>query len=244
MAQDACHSAAHGRYAVFCVPLDCQRRSIRSIREKWRRSVPPPRRLTTLGVVAPVGNPQFPLVLSQGQSSDPSAGHPCSRQCLLKGCETLFLPRHFWDYYCSPNCRIAAQRWRRWRAAQIYRATAKGKQRRREQARCHRERKRFRSASSMNQLYRPSESSRSHPRRGQWLFVDRLTNRWDRSPKWSQFRSARRARAAEWPAGGVTWSARTPASFGTLRKGAESNRTRNLVWLNWERTGRPGVRAW
>lgn len=98
------------------------------------------------GVVAPVGHSQFPLVLSQGQLPEPSPGHPCSRQCLLKGCERWFLPRHFQDCYCSPNCRIAARRWRRWHAARRYRATANGKQRRREQAQRHRERKRLRSA--------------------------------------------------------------------------------------------------
>lgn len=93
-----------------------------------------------------MGHSQFPLVLSQGQLPEPSPGHPCSRQCLLKGCERWFLPRHFQDCYCSPNCRIAARRWRRWHAARRYRATANGKQRRREQAQRHRERKRLRSA--------------------------------------------------------------------------------------------------
>ena len=190
-----------------------------------------------------MGHPQFPLVLSQGQSPDPSPGHPCSRQCLLKGCERWFLPRHFQDCYCSPNCRIAAQRWRRWRAAQIYRATAKGKQRRREQARRHRERKRLRSAPQRTSFIAPPQSSRSHPPTAADVpSSDRLTNRWDRSPKWSQFRSARRQRG--WMAcrgcdvvGAYAGVARHVA------KSAESNRTRNLAWLSWERTGRPGVRA-
>jgi hypothetical protein len=93
-----------------------------------------------------VGHPQFPLVLCQGQSPDPLSGHPCSRQCLLKGCERWFLPRHFQDCYCSTECRIAAQRWRRWHAARSYRATPHGQERRREQARRSRERKRLRSA--------------------------------------------------------------------------------------------------
>jgi len=110
-----------------------------------------------------VGHSQFPLALSQGQSSDPLRGHPCSRQCILKGCERWFLPRHFRDYYCSPNCRIAAQLWRRWRAAQIYRATAKGKQRRREQARRHRERKRLRSAPDEPALPLPQVEPVSSP---------------------------------------------------------------------------------
>ena len=117
--------------------------------QRWRKvaaettTSPPP---DHSGVVAPVGHSQFPLVLSRGQSPDPHTGHPCSRQCLLKGCERWFLPRHFQDSYCSTECRIAARRWRRWRAARTYRATANGKQRHREQARRSRERKRLRSA--------------------------------------------------------------------------------------------------
>lgn len=93
-----------------------------------------------------MGHSQFPLVLFQGQPSDALPGHPCSRQCLLKGCERWFLPRHFQDCYCSTGCRIAARRWRRWHAARRYRATTNGKQRRREQAQRHRERKRIQSA--------------------------------------------------------------------------------------------------
>ena len=102
-----------------------------------------------------MGHVQFPLVLSQGQSPDPFSGHPCSRQCLLKGCERWFLPRHFQDCYCSPECRIAARRWRRWHAARRYRATTHGKQRRREQAQRHRERKRLRSALNATALPTP-----------------------------------------------------------------------------------------
>jgi hypothetical protein len=92
-----------------------------------------------------VGHSQFPLALSQGQSPDCPSGHPCSRRCLLKGCQRWFLPRHFQDRYCSPQCRIAARRWRRWYAAQRYRATANGQQRRRAQAQRHRDRQRHRS---------------------------------------------------------------------------------------------------
>ena len=83
------------------------------------------------GVYPPVGHPQFPLTLSQGQFPDSRRGHPCSRQCLLKGCERWFLPHHFQARYCSPACRMAARRWRRWYACQRYRATDHGKQRRR-----------------------------------------------------------------------------------------------------------------
>ena len=92
-----------------------------------------------------MGHSQFPLVLSQGQSRDPLSGHPCSCQCLLKGCERWFPPHHFQDYYCSPECRTAARRWRRWYASQRYRATANGMERRREQAPRHRDRQRLRS---------------------------------------------------------------------------------------------------
>ena len=93
-----------------------------------------------------MGHSQFPLILSQGQSPDSLPGHPCSRQCLLKGCERWFLPHHFQDRYCSAECRVAARLWRRWHAAMRYRATANGKQRRREQAQRHRDRQRLWSA--------------------------------------------------------------------------------------------------
>ena len=92
-----------------------------------------------------MGHSQFPLILFQGQSPDPLPGHPCSRQCVLKGCERWFLPHHFQDRYCSAECRVAARRWRRWHAAQRYRATANGKQRRCEQAQRHRDRQRLQS---------------------------------------------------------------------------------------------------
>jgi hypothetical protein len=97
------------------------------------------------GVYPPVGHPQFPLTLSQGQFPDSPRGHPCSRQCLLKGCERWFLPHHFQERYCSPACRMAARRWRRWYACQRYRATDHGKQRRRQQAQRRRDRQRLRS---------------------------------------------------------------------------------------------------
>ena len=108
-----------------------------------------------------MGHFQFPLVVSQGQSPDPLSGHPCSRQCLLKGCERWFLPRHFQDCYCSPECRIAARRWRRWHAARRYRATTHGKQRRREQARRHRERKQLQSALNETALPTPEDEPAS-----------------------------------------------------------------------------------
>jgi hypothetical protein len=67
-----------------------------------------------------------------------------SRVCLLKGCERLFQPSHPLHRYCSKSCQEAARQWRRWRAAQRYRATAQGQQQRREQSRRYRERQRQR----------------------------------------------------------------------------------------------------
>ena len=93
-----------------------------------------------------MGHSQFLPTASQGQSPNPLPGHPCSCRCLLKGCERWFLPHHFHDCYCSPECRQAARRWRRWHAARRYRVTANGKQGRREQAQRHRDRKRLRPA--------------------------------------------------------------------------------------------------
>ena len=102
-----------------------------------------------------MGHSQFPLVPFQGQSPDSRRGHPCSRQCLLKGCERWFLPHHFQDCYCSPDCRMAARRWSRWSASQRYRATANGRERRREQAQRHRDREQLRSASTESALPTP-----------------------------------------------------------------------------------------
>ena len=113
---------------------------------KWRRRVPPPRRLTTRESTLPWAIFSFPWSFPRVNHPTPLSGNPCLWQCFLKGCERWFLPRHFQDCYCSPNWRIAARRWRRWHAAKRYRATTHGKQRRREQARRHRERKRLRSA--------------------------------------------------------------------------------------------------
>ena len=74
--------------------------------------------------------------------------HHRPRRCLLKGCERLFWPRHPRSHYCGEACRHAARRWRRWRASQKYRATENGKQQRRKQAKCYRERVRERQAAS------------------------------------------------------------------------------------------------
>jgi hypothetical protein len=93
-----------------------------------------------------VGPFESPRARSPGQPGSASRRHPCCRRCLLKGCERWFLPRRPQARYCSPACREAAEHWRSWHAAQTYRATVQGKERRREQARRHRERVRQRSA--------------------------------------------------------------------------------------------------
>jgi hypothetical protein len=74
--------------------------------------------------------------------------HHRPRQCLLKGCERLFWPRHPRSHYCSEACCQAARRWRRWKASQQYRSTDHGKERRREQSKRYRERVRAREKAS------------------------------------------------------------------------------------------------
>jgi hypothetical protein len=81
----------------------------------------------------------------------PEDCHHRPRRCLLKGCERSFWPRHPRARYCSEACRLAGRRWRRWRASQRYRATENGKQRRREQSRCYRQRLRERQAASADE---------------------------------------------------------------------------------------------
>jgi len=92
-----------------------------------------------------VGPFECPRALARGQPGSFRRWHPCCRRCLLKDCERWFLPPWPQARYCSPTCREAAVRWRSWHAGQTYRATIQGKERRREQARRHRERVRQRS---------------------------------------------------------------------------------------------------
>jgi len=87
------------------------------------------------------------LVLVQHDGSSARGqvpGHCRSRICLLKGCEERFLPSHPLSRYCSDDCRQAARRWSRWRAACRYRASERGKECRRRQAIRYRERLRER----------------------------------------------------------------------------------------------------
>jgi hypothetical protein len=65
---------------------------------------------------------------------------PRFRRCLLKGCEQNFQPRRPRQRYCGEQCRKAARAWSRWKAQEIYRATAAGKQKRNGQSRRYRER--------------------------------------------------------------------------------------------------------
>jgi len=83
-----------------------------------------------------------PLALSQTSRPSHRARRP--RCCLLKGCERWFRPAHPGCRYCSAACRQAAQKWRRWRAQQKYRASSHGRQQRRAQARRYRQRCRSR----------------------------------------------------------------------------------------------------
>lgn len=63
-----------------------------------------------------------------------------ARRCLLKGCHRVYRPDHPLQRYCSEVCRREAQKWRRWKAQQKYRATILGKAKRNGQ--CRRRRKR------------------------------------------------------------------------------------------------------
>jgi hypothetical protein len=66
------------------------------------------------------------------------------RLCLLKDCDQWYRPVHPWCRYCSEKCRREAERWRRWRARQKYRASSNGRKQRQQQARRYRERCRAR----------------------------------------------------------------------------------------------------
>ena len=88
--------------------------------------------------------------------------HHRPRQCLLKGCERLFWPRHRRSNFCSKACQLKARRWRCWKAAQKYRSTDRGKERRREQSRRRRQRQRERKAASAD-ADTPREGQRLPP---------------------------------------------------------------------------------
>jgi hypothetical protein len=95
----------------------------------------------------------------------PEGCHHRPRRCLLKGCERLFWPRHWRTHYCSEGCRRKARHWQCWHASREYRATDRGKERRREQSRRHRERRRARQAVSAD-AEQPREGQRIPPGEG------------------------------------------------------------------------------
>ena len=80
-----------------------------------------------------------PIVLSGAASAPQGPPWRRLRRCLLKGCERWFRPVRPQCRYCSDACRRAAQRWRRWRAQQKYRASGNGRQHRQQQARRYRQ---------------------------------------------------------------------------------------------------------
>lgn len=92
-----------------------------------------------------MGQFECPRALAPRQPGGFCRWHSCCRRCLLKDCERWFLPPWPQARYCSLACQEAAEHWRSWHAGQTYRATVQGKERRREQARRHRERARQRS---------------------------------------------------------------------------------------------------
>jgi len=94
------------------------------------------------------------LVLIQHDCHRPGRQAPCRcrpRICLLKGCERWFSPLRSSARYCSKACSKAARRWTQWHAAQRYRASEKGKERRRQQAYRYRERVRQRRQAAQEQ---------------------------------------------------------------------------------------------
>jgi hypothetical protein len=91
----------------------------------------------------------------QGAEKRPGRGW---RLCLLKGCKKWFTPGHPLQRYCPDKCRREAERWRRWRAGLRYRATAKGKEKRR--AQCRRSRQRRKKGT------RPEPAREGHRKRG------------------------------------------------------------------------------
>ena len=68
---------------------------------------------------------------SPGQGSSRA---PRQRRCLLKGCEQFFKPDYPQARYCGAACQDAADRWRRWRADQVWRKTEGGRKCRRQQS--------------------------------------------------------------------------------------------------------------
>ena len=87
-----------------------------------------------------MGPPQDCLTAAGRQATGgfpPRAGR---RLCLLKGCEGWFVAGHPSQCYCSAECAERARAWRCWRDQVKYRATERGREKRRAQSRRWRER--------------------------------------------------------------------------------------------------------
>jgi hypothetical protein len=67
---------------------------------------------------------------------------PRQRRCLLKGCDRFYHPKHPLQRYCSEACRDETKRWGQYKAQHTYRATANGKEKRKEQSCRRRQRQR------------------------------------------------------------------------------------------------------
>jgi hypothetical protein len=86
----------------------------------------------------------------------PARRRPLPRQCLLKGCEQRFRPRHGRQRYCSASCRQAARKWSRWKSQVRYRTMAAGKEKRNGQSRRYRERVRNRKPAGKEAVAEPA----------------------------------------------------------------------------------------
>jgi hypothetical protein len=117
-----------------------------------------------VGASPPVGPPDYGLTALAEQCPRGRYSHIC----LLKGCERLFQPSHPLRRYCSKACQDAARQWRRWRAAQQYRATERGQQQRREQSRRYRERRRQRQAAAAAGAPEAVANEREGPREAEF----------------------------------------------------------------------------
>ena len=98
-----------------------------------------------------------PLQARRSPGARQGARRPRQRRCLLKGCEKRFRPTHPQARYCSPECRAAARRWRRWRASRQYRRTASGQEKRQAQSRRYRCRCAERKRAAEAQVAHPAE---------------------------------------------------------------------------------------
>jgi hypothetical protein len=90
--------------------------------------------------MGPPEDPTHQIEKQEAHGRQRQGGRPRPRQCLLKGCERRFRPKHARQRYCSPQCREAARAWSGWKARRVYRATAAGKQKRNRQSQRYRKR--------------------------------------------------------------------------------------------------------